>query len=582
MDPQKCLANAKIFDPSAVLCPDSRCNGGSSKYLNARCHCSPPYTQNPCPYTADSPVWIDDSTPNGCYCCCSCFAYGVEIMDGNESVKTIEKFLVGDTVLVATQDPATQVLTWVERTVEFSNGVEPSAENGKTVVTVYYTLEQESRELVVTPDHVFLVYNEDLQKRKLTRAEQLDIFKDRLLDREGQPIPITAKETGGWWHGLHHIATTEDAATDPDYHLLISNGVVTGDWALQIAKLADTAHIAIEPAPDWSAQKSISRHGFHQRAEGFDPAERRPEGFTPYSVDHVQVPTGARLFLRRDQADDIHENASQYPVTVSGSQEVIYYLFRQLHSYYTNVLYYLQWEEDWPNAFAYQEFGASFVVITGGLVRTEGLSVDGLLTILASTTGRIVGGEPLVPRSTFSCVGQSDYFATLAVLRNVLLGQEYRTRSTNGLNDIRKLFEYINPEHRGGMPGNVCDVISTDCRLEALTAGRSMLPLPACAGGPLLDFLEVLKVTTKRQSDGTEVTILFNEKLNVLSAQEKTNYGLQPGVPITSLKVPEGKQDTVVLKARLVLNTSYVLTIRNILSESGLALENDEAILPIK
>jgi hypothetical protein len=573
MDPKVCLENAKSYDPSAVLCSDSRCNGGASKYLNARCHCSGPYKEKDgkCPYTADSPVWIDDNTPNGCYCCCSCFAYGTPVAYAKQAFKPIEQYVVGDTVLVATRD-----LTWEERPVEFSQGVKPSEENGKTVITVYYRLGAEDRALVVTPDHVFF-----LASRHLKRAKELQPGVDQLLNAEtGEAVAIHGTEMGKWYKGLHHIATSNDTSKEADYHLLNSNGVITGDWALQVSKLPDGVATAAATAP----KLAVGRAAFQQLHGNFDPVALRPHGFEPFSLDAMQVPHNAQSFFSAEQAEELLNSGHVLHHEHVGIQEPLFYVFRQLHYYYDNVFYDVVWEEDTPNIYSFVQHGVKFVVITGGMARIDCMNMSGLYMVLASATSRFVGGTPLVPKTTYevSCLGQADYFATLAALRNVLFSTDYRTHTAAGLEVLRTAFGYLS-DNASGMPGNRCNHIGLDCRLQAFEAGRAMAALPWCAGGPAIDYLQVKSARRKQNDDGTaEVTIQFNQPLDIASACEPENYRFQPTATVIEVNMLLGSKNTVVVSCALDAPLDYRLAMTNIMSADGDFFENDRAEVTLR
>ena len=67
----------------------------------------------------------------------------------------------------------------------------------------------------------------------------------------------------------------------------------------------------------------------------------------------------------------------------------------------------------------------------------------------------------------------------------------------------------------------------------------SFMPLPECAGGPPTATLEVTgAAAAPATAGGYAVTIGFNDKLDVETAQELGNYGFNPLAPLTSASVP--------------------------------------------
>src|SRR5262245_59598226 len=91
------------------------------------------------------PVLTRDA--NGpCTCTCSCLALGTPIEASAGQFKAVEYFRVGDSVLAADRS-----LHWVPTTVTFSNGTS----TGVQPLSVF--IEYEGGELIVTPDHLFLL-----------------------------------------------------------------------------------------------------------------------------------------------------------------------------------------------------------------------------------------------------------------------------------------------------------------------------------------------------------------------------------------------------------------------------------------
>jgi hypothetical protein len=577
-DINQCLKNAQAIDPNAVLCEQWICEQSSNaQNLTKFCHCQAPYPpQNPCPYGANTPVVVFKTPNSTCFCCCSCFAYGTRLAVGADQFKAIETFTRKDTVLAAGED-----LDWKEYPVEFSSGVLPSLEHGKTMLTVYYGEAGQERSLVVTPDHVFLT-----EGKTLKRANLLVPGQDKLTTATGETVPVLATEIGGWYKGVHHIGTSADVATSVEGHLLNSEGIVSGDWSLQISTLPDTPET--KSLLEIGGREYADRHAhlgnnvFRAIVPGASIDELRPQGFKAYGSEPLSIPEDAELFITRQQAKDIYDNWTHNPVSSTAGQDMAYYLMKLFRGFYPDIHFDLQWDEMLPNAYSFEQFGVKFVILAGGLVRTTGISYDSIALVLAHEVGHLIGGPPLTDSKKYSCQGQADYAATSAVLRGVFYMDEYPNVVMKGVDEIKSFFSHISPEHQGGAPDDTCNRISIECREEALLAGMMFAPLPACAGGPKVDFLTVLDAVAELLPVGVRVTVAYSLPLDVASAQEAGNYTFSPSVEVVSATVNPEKADEVFLDVQLVQQTQYELTIKNVIAGDGKALKDDKAVVSVQ
>ena len=583
-DRNVCLQNAKILDPDAKLCDTWICERNSETNY-AFCHCRPPYpAQDPCPYGANSPVAVYGPDGDACWCCCSCFAWHTPIaVPGNET-KPIQTFEVGDKVLAAGGD-----LKWTAYDVEFSGGVPPSPDLGKTMLSVYFQGPNGVQSLVVTPDHVFV-----LKDKSLLRGEFLVPGQSVLLNDDGSDSAVVGVELGGWYGGVHHIATTESVATKIDGHLLSSKGIVTGDWALQIADIeggaVKDANIA-EAQADVRAgtpaflqtHDGLEGHLFMHAVPGVDLDAARDENFKPYQMDMSEVPAEAMRFVTRVQAQNIYENAHQTPPSSIGGQDMVSKLFRQMQGFYPDVNFRLDWQAVEPNAFSWTTYDVPFVVINGGLVRTEGMNTATMAVIIAHELGHLYGGAPLSSNGKYSCEGQADYAATAGVLRAVLNVSEYYNMTKQGIEGVKTLFQFIDPANRKGVPGQVCDGISTKCRLVSFEAGLHNKPLPECAGGEKVVFLKLDGAAAAVKAPGkTEVTLTFSEDLDPASALHKDNYSFAPKAKISSVSAVAGNAKSVVLVTDIKDGAAVSVTVQNLLSQSHDTLRENTATASVE
>lgn len=593
-----CLQNARKIDPNAKVCIDIPVAAGlcqqpsQEQSLYKYCHCLPPYAESPCTRGPNSPqlVWYQDGgILNPCYCCCSCFAWGTPIMvptgQTENNMKSIQDFEIGDDVMAAGAD-----LQWTPYEVEFSEGIPPGPEYGKPMFTIYYVLNGALTSLVVTPDHVFF-----MPDKQLKRAENLVVGKDRLTLADGSgDTQVLGIEVGMWFGGVHHISTDRTAATSLNGHLLASKGVVTGDWSLQVADLESGkvagARLNADPeAPVVSEQAYVEKHGlsgtaFSPQINGVDFSEARPKYFAPFGID--TIPDSARTFITEDQALDIEKNAKQAPPSSNVGREVVNYLFKAMKGFYPDVHFVLRWEYNLPNAYSWDEFGVKFIVLNGGLARIDGVGFNELAIILSHEVGHLYGGDPTYGPNKYSCEGQSDYAATAAVIPTVFYITTQQQVFSAGVTGINNLFSYISKVHRHGTPGDTCNKISIDCRMEALMAGVTRNFLPTCAGGPETDYLELLRANVKAtpgQSDlKRTVMVVFDQELNWDSADHPQYYTFTPEAEVMAVEKVGKRPDVVSLSVSFQQTGKYKLTVQNVMSASGSTLKNNTATVKVK
>ncbi len=228
----KCRENiAKI--PGGVMCPDQQCQVVLS-YIGAVCTCTPPY-QNGCPdpptpgccsYGPSSPIFVFSKT-GGCYCCCGNSARKTKVAVGKGEARPIEEIEVGDTVHAAL-DPGLK--TWGLFPARFSSGTGGASDLDG--IEIAFGDSEAPEILVASPEQLFLV-----KGRRLKRASRLVAARDSLIRGDGSAAPVIALKAGKLTGPQHRIATSDGPATDWAGHLIVVDGVVCGDYALQLADL---------------------------------------------------------------------------------------------------------------------------------------------------------------------------------------------------------------------------------------------------------------------------------------------------------------------------------------------------------
>lgn len=535
-----------------------------------------------------------------CYCCCTCFAYGTPIAIP-EGTKVIQDFQVGDQVLVAI--PAvtdTQLqLSWSPKTVGFSSGTGPKSHEAIMVYLHY----GDKGALIVTTDQLFLMPN-----GKLKRADKLVPGQDELVLADGgTTTPLHEVRLGSYDGGVHHIATSTESLEDftgIDDHLLNSNGVVTGDYILQLYqntdKMKDWLVDNHEQHPTIGSRLYAAIHTHLHIENSFakhpdtDFRNIAHESFSPYGKGISPIPENAQHFITKAQEGDIlHPQDSQpqpkatiRPFSNKAGVSTIEYLFKLYNAFYPEVIFYLDWENERPNAFSFEEYGRKIVVVCGGLVRLDGLYMEGLAIILAHELGHLYGGDPSEDHG--SCQGQADYFGIGVILRNVWYLDLWFDIVKKGMDQIRRLFSYISEENAKGNEKDVCNYPSISCRLEAMELAISGLgDLPACAGGPTPGGLKVesAEVMEKdgKQSDGKQsIVVTFNEAVSPYTAENPNRYTLEPKTVISSAKLNPEDKSKVILAAELQPESEYILTVSYVRAFDGSTLDPESSTVTFK
>jgi hypothetical protein len=88
-----------------------------------------------------------------------------------------------------------------------------------------------ARVVIADPQQLFL-----MPDRKLKRASKLVCGEDHLLLRDGTPLAVVKIQVEKD-RAAHRVAMTSTPATTVEGHLVLDQGVVIADYALQIANL---------------------------------------------------------------------------------------------------------------------------------------------------------------------------------------------------------------------------------------------------------------------------------------------------------------------------------------------------------
>lgn len=485
MPNKQCLDNIKKLGPDARYCDDpyTFCDD-MRELLHKVCTCQPPYSHSgPCPYTPASPILAFDNK-GPCYCCCS---GGTLVAIDGEQMGSMEELVPGDTIYTASVHSTTQNLVWTTSSVEFSQGV--AGEHIPALMVKFLRDGDDEEFLIVTGKHLFYMPNGTLR-----RAETLVPGLDVLLMSDGTQVSVTGLSTA-LVRSIHHIATSREPAMSVDNHLISIKGVVCGDYALQISGFGRDTDIE-NVRPVFGTAEYLQRYSKHIVIDSL--------GVKATSTSVIQIPTVESLpgfiaegnesgmvmpiiiqtFFTQQQALDIFNTAFlnqqwQYPPS-SLTVKMANNLLQTYGEVYPDISFGINLTGDGNisvNSYAMTVVNQKYLVVCAGLLSLDTIEPGALAIIIAH------GVALLNSSKQPGCMGQADY-DSIGIVSTV-----WNTFNDNGfipdaISQLDSLFQMIIPaSDQNGTPGNACQSISTDCRLETMYAAFNELPLPACANG---------------------------------------------------------------------------------------------------
>lgn len=428
---------------------------------------------------AGYPVLTKDA--NGpCTCSCSCLAFGTPIQVDSATFEAVEAIKVGDYVLSAGKD-----LTWQKQKVEFSQGTTGASRQKYTVLVVYL-----DKMIAVTSDHVFLMADGTLKT-----ADRLS-SGDNLTNPSGKPVVITSVLVGEYSAGFHHIATKK-ALPDSNLngHLLNTNGVISGDYIVQISLRSGELRESLSPGHDQlpvvGSPEYIEKYGdncLHPPQESDeirlgsnnvpDSEPERENVFISASQTRLVVPPDACRFISDEEAEQKKKEPKRSwndPM----AREWTDYLITHHKTFFPNVTYHFDWADNSVNAYAWIHNGARHVAILGGIVRHLSLELEGIGLVLAHELSHHYGGEPTFPGG-LTCEGHSDYHAVRTIMRKVWFGEYYITVTDKAIAQMAGFFGVPNdPTPPSGSAG--CSHPPGACRIATYHAAVSLAGGPSCA-----------------------------------------------------------------------------------------------------
>ncbi len=511
-----------------------------------------------------------------CFCCCACFAHGT-LIAAKEAQVQVQEIALGSKILAGSIRQTDRLcLTWEEREVNFSSGTQ-SGEQPAMVYLVY----GDGKELIVSPDHVFL-----LADGRFITAGCL-YPGDRLTDREGNPVEILTASIGHYKGGVHHIATGTDFDGTPNGHLILSGGVVSGDFTLQMnydaisrgrnAAKGRSMLGTKEYLQSFAQGKYESGKYYFAGENGFlkqNHSLKQKDKFKAYDItDRLSaIPSAAKTLFSPEQESDILLNGTQFPVASTIGYAGAQYVKHLFRGFYPDVDIELVWEMFQPNMYTYLNQGRQTVVISGGLVRMQGLGAEGLALLTAMSVGRFYGkdGEQICDK------GAAEFYAAAAMTRTIWFGNMWLSPAIEAFQQVKALFGLIAPDHAALDENDLQEGLAISCRIENLNQGIVGGNMPVCAGGE-----EKPKLRLERAEETDEgVVLTFN--LDVYSgAGDIENYTFDPQAEIQAVHPDENRQFLIRLDAMLEEGTQYRIFVSNMRSIYGTQLDPDASSVAV-
>ncbi|MFC6299981.1 hypothetical protein GNF76_19145 [Pseudomonas sp. CCM 7893] len=536
-------------------------------------------TQDECQALRDA---NKDWSWQACYCCCSCFAWGTRITVAPNQYKIVETIQTNEPVLTTTVEvvDGKPKFNWESRTVTFSDGMVP-APFQPAVLLQYGDL----GELTVTLDQPMLLSNGSLKS-----ADRLTL-DDQLVDRDGNPVKLTAVLLGKYTLGFHALSTQDFSSENFVERYLETNGVIAGEHmvtAMQdddaLAKRFVKGHGSLPRIGSTAYAKTLKGSSGNAQLSA-QAREIANEAFLTMDelINSVSVvPYGASPYITQKQAVDVAVNGTFRSMGETFLVAEFGYLKKLFKTFYPDINFFLNWEDVHPNMFAFNAYGQDTVYISGQLLRLKDMYKQGLALIMAQGVGRFVKVS-YTDDSGLTCTGLADYFGTNEVLQTVFYGS-WGEWVNPGFMQIKKLFALIEPANRVGH--EMCSTPSIPCRLESMDAAIIGMPLPPCAGGPVAESLKLESATWTTYEGALAVLVNFSHRLNPLSAKVPANYRLtadESPLPVALVQMDSNVpwQVWLIIDERFKPAGQAILAVQDIRSDNGSTLDPDASSVTV-
>lgn len=532
-------------------------------------------------WTVNHRVLVCDTTGYCCYCTCSCLAFDTPVAVSATQTKAIQTLTLQDPVLAYDPSGASQ-----QRSVAFSDGTSATSVQPE-MAYVSFKVGGDERTVTVTMNHTFLLAD----TRKLIQAQMLSVGTGLLL-ADGTTAAVTKLEINSYTGGVWNIATSIGKPVNLDGHLIDTDGILSGDFAVQVfyddlvrQGLATAPGIYPEvttrghdQAADARAAVTLAarpRHDFAQflaTATAPHQAIRQPNalgGAITLYGDHsaaLALPPAAQIhgYLTEIQADELRIGGLHPDTRDPQRAGNCVWLMTLFHAVFPDIHFVFDASAREANGYAFYLDSTKYVLVQGGLVRAAPLEWQGLALIL----GYLVNRFPIQsqPPHTLLCKPEADYLAPAAL--QTVFKPLYPNVIFDAINQVEATFRLI--PTKGDKPVAGCRETDLDCRITTYRHAIGFDPMPACAGGPPTADLRLLYAYA---TDDANVTLTFSAPLDHASAIVKDHYFFDPHMGhIHSITNVNGS-NTVVINGRFAAKTAYTVTVSNLKSSNGNTLD---------
>ncbi len=418
-----------------------------------------------------------------CYCICSCLGEGTLVTTGDNRQIPVEDIVANVTTVLAAGKSLDFKPTLVGQIV--------GTPVGETENSIYLTYELDGRriERVVTMDHPFL-----LRDKTLVGAGVLQL-DDELLDQHGNPVSITALRWGRYVGRFWEFATS---ITEPDPqldgHLVLTEGVVTGDYAVTIfvnypvskeeMKSPPYAERPLVGTAEWLARNDVLAGELDAGVIEMDHGV-----FIPAEAFKQSIPDHASAFLPERQAALLRLRAPLEPISNQYLLEMCEYLIeRVFEPAYPDINFLFNWYDEQTNAASWVDgiSGDPYVYLSGGMARIKGFDIEGVTLAIAQEVGHLIGRPQL--ENGVTCEGQADWFGGSVVLRTLWFGEAYFANMEKAIKQFELLYRYM---RKRGAPDEEVEGPEMDdtgqpypsnaCRIETYRTAMTSPTPPACS-----------------------------------------------------------------------------------------------------
>lgn len=520
-------------------------------------------------------------TIDGAYPCFASTA-PVAVPDGTRPMGDIA---IGDQVLVASW--STAGWEWSAREVQFSAGSPPNGSGlGNLMLYIEYGANrpgERHRSLVASPNQLFLLAGSGLLKR----ADQLVPGTDSLVDPHGEALPVARVHSGSYLGAVHYIATQvpayEEFSGCLDNHLIITNGVISGDFALQCYQDTEKMRRHTAPAADHPVLGSAayrSRHrlahhsAFGAAVDGDAGPVVHPE-FVPDTESATVIPAGAAaLFTARQEARLLDQDVPRRPMSDATNRWMASYYSRLYATFCPGIRFYIDWTSHRPNVFAFTEYGQKTVVVGGGLLRLAPLYDSAMAVVLAfgaaslaeQGSGRAPAHAPETGRALYDGI---------AIVAGTALqgGNAWRDTMLSGTRQLGEVIRLLTARQD---PYGDTDALA--CLLEVMEAAVGGADLPRCAGGPTPGGLQV--VSASYDSAAGRLTVSFSEAVQQHSAVNPKHYRIGDGVEVGAVQHHPRRPAAVTLCVELAPG-QYLVGVQGVRAVDGSTLDPMASTAPV-